>query len=123
MNSQIKWDGTGLAKYMIDCEIHDPYDCGVDWDKMSGSRCPPEKQNVLSLVEEINSIGFKLSNAQLKKLKDWAKTSKGQEWAIYSVDESGHKCLSLIRYPDKKRMVFKPMSPDEVYEYNANLPM
>jgi hypothetical protein len=108
--------------FAISCEIHDPYMCGVDWEKDAG-QCPPEKRNVLSLVEEINSIGFKLSNAQLKKMKHWANTSGGEEWAIYSVKQSGHQCLSLIRYPDKKRMVFKPMTPDEVYEFNASLPM
>ena len=96
--------------FPIACEIHDPFMCGVDWEKNDG-QCPPEKQNSISLVEEINSIGFKLSKAQLKKLTDWAKSSlPTTSWAIYRIDSQGQKCLTLIRYSDKKRMVFKPMT-------------
>ena len=97
--------------YPIACEIHDPLFCGLDWEQNAGV-CPPEKQNVISLVGDINFIGFKLSNAQLNKLKDWASTStRDGEWSLTRLEVRKHTCLSLTRYPDKKRMLFKPTHP------------
>jgi hypothetical protein len=102
--------------YPIACKISDPLFCGIERE-WGDEYCPPEKQNVPSLVEDINSIGYKLSNSQLNNMKEWAKNSdKGDEWAIYHIGGDvqrggsikGHKCLTLIKYPDKKRMVFKP---------------
>jgi hypothetical protein len=105
---------TAPPQFPIACVIHDPMICGVDWEQDCGN-CPPEKQNVLSLVEEINSIGYKVSNSQLKKMKEWSQVSQEHSWALYrdggnGIDKKGHKCLTLIRFPDKKRMVFKPMT-------------
>tara|TARA_R110002096_G_scaffold59923_1_gene149982 strand:+ start:210 stop:626 length:417 start_codon:yes stop_codon:yes gene_type:complete len=104
-------------QFPINCMIDDPYMCGVEWD--SCGNCPKDKQNVPSLVKEIESIGYKISSSQLAKLKVWSAYSvKDNSWALYHIESISssihgksvkhHKCLTLIKYPDEKRMVFKP---------------
>jgi|TARA_R110001592_G_scaffold100751_2_gene285675 hypothetical protein len=91
----------------IECEVYDPYFCGVLWEQSSGEM-PSEARNIENLTQEIQSIGYVISQSQLKKLKGWGAESCDHEfWELYTDANRNHKCLTLRRYPDKKRMVFK----------------
>ncbi len=95
----------------INCNVFDPWHCGVDWEKNNGCMTDGSGDSlcrcVFTLLQDIGKIGYIPSDSQFKKLKQWAKESHNHtEWGLYTINGK-HKCLTIQRFPDKKRIIIK----------------